>query len=44
LEQYVSNVSAYGQGAYSLEIGLWGTVIGLASMALGAIADAISKD
>jgi O-antigen/teichoic acid export membrane protein len=44
VQEFVSAASEFGHAGYRLELGLWGTIIGLAGMALGAIADGVSGD
>jgi hypothetical protein len=44
IKEFVSAASEFGRAGYTLEFGLWGTIIGLVGMALGAIADAVSGD
>jgi hypothetical protein len=44
LQEFVSAASEYGQAGYKLELGLWGTAIGLVAIVAGAIADAFARD
>lgn len=45
IDEFISATGAmYTPGSYTLEMGFWGTVIGLVGMAVGAIADAVSRD
>lgn len=44
VREFVTAASEFGRAGYKPEIGLWGTIIGLAGMALGALADTTSRD